>query len=147
MKATTIVIRKGQREKGISRSDFAHFTISGETTAKMDEQNDAGAGGDSSLFDGSAHWWWAMGSGAQIMWGVRCIRRGYAGDMRLMPLKAFGVASLFVGAIATTSVAFLSASGIHTVQDAIDLGECIRTNMGIHPQIPKKQITETDDLS
>lgn len=90
----------------------------------MEEQNDAvgggGGGGESSLFDGSAHWWWAMGSGAQIMWGVRCIRRGYAGDNRLMPVKAFGIASLFVGAIATTSVAFLSASGIHTVSPELN---------------------------
>ncbi|CAF2048830.1 unnamed protein product [Brassica rapa] len=135
----------------------------------MEEQNDAVSRGESSLFDGSAHWWWAMGSGAQIMWGVRCIRRGYAGDNRLMPVKAFGIASLFVGAIATTSVAFLSASGIHTVsprvkslisfslclfqiddeqnttqvQDAIDMGASIRTNLGITPQIPDKQITGT----
>ncbi|VVB06388.1 unnamed protein product [Arabis nemorensis] len=113
----------------------------------MEEQNDAGTG-ESSLFDGSAHWWWAIGSGVQIGWGVRSIRRGYAGDMRLMPLKAFGVASLFVGAIATTSVAFLSATGIHTVQDAIDLGANIRTIIGNPSQLPEKQIiTETDDLS
>ncbi|CAH2063378.1 unnamed protein product [Thlaspi arvense] len=111
----------------------------------MEEQKDGG--GVSSLFDGTAHWWWAIGSGAQIMWGVRCIRRGYAGDMSLMPLKAFGVASLFVGAIATTSVAFLSATGIHSVQDAIEMGANIRTNLGITPQIPEKQITEADDLS
>ncbi|CAN7095527.1 unnamed protein product, partial [Brassica rapa subsp. narinosa] len=128
----------------ISKSDFiSHFTVSEETTTEMEEQNDAVSRGESSLFDGSAHWWWAMGSGAQIMWGVRCIRRGYAGDNRLMPVKAFGIASLFVGAIATTSVAFLSASGIHTVQDAIDMGASIRTNLGITPQIPDKHITGT----
>ncbi|KAL1190923.1 hypothetical protein V5N11_025663 [Cardamine amara subsp. amara] len=112
----------------------------------MEERNDAGAG-ESSMLDGSAHWWWAMGSGAQIMWGVRLIRRGYAGDMRLMPLKAFGVASLFVGALGTSSVALVRATGIHTVQDAIELGANIRTNLGVTPQIPEKKITETDDLS
>ncbi|CAN8254125.1 unnamed protein product [Cochlearia groenlandica] len=115
----------------------------------MEEDNVAGGGGggEKGLFDGSAHWWWSLGSGAQIMWGVRCIRRGYAGNINLMPLKAFGVASLFVGAIATTSVAFLSATGIHTVQDAIDLGDAIRTNIGAPSHLPEKQITETDDLS
>ncbi|CAE6076918.1 unnamed protein product [Arabidopsis arenosa] len=111
----------------------------------MEERNDAGTGaGESSVLDGSAHWWWALGSGAQIMWGVRLIRRGYAGDVRLMPVKAFGVASLFVGSLATSSFAIVRATGIHTVQDAIDLGANIRTNLGVTPQIPDKQITERD---
>ncbi|XP_010469179.1 PREDICTED: uncharacterized protein LOC104749283 [Camelina sativa] len=111
----------------------------------MEERNDDGDGaGERSLLDGSDHWWWALGSGAQIMWGVRLIRRGYAGDIRLMPLKAFGVASLFVGSLATSSVAVVRATGIHTVQDAIDLGASIRTNLGVTPQIPDKPITERD---
>ncbi|KAL9295641.1 hypothetical protein AtEden1_Chr3g0217881 [Arabidopsis thaliana] len=112
----------------------------------MEEQNAGTGAGESSLLDGSGHWWWALGSGAQIMWGVRLIRRGYAGDVRLMPLKAFGVASLFVGSLATSSVALVRATGIHTVQDAIDLGANIRTNLGVTPQIPDKQITGTPFL-
>lgn len=119
-KPATVVNNAARNEE----SEFiSPFTVSEETTTEMEEQNDAvsrGAGGESSLFDGSAHWWWAMGSGAQIMWGVRCIRRGYAGDLRFTPVKAFGIASLFVGAIATTSVAFLSASGIHTVSPMLN---------------------------
>lgn len=61
------------------------------------------------------HWWWVLASGAQLGLGVSSYRRGYAGDSRLMPLKAFVVASLFVGAAASTAVSVLKASGIHKV--------------------------------
>ncbi len=41
--------------------------------------------------------------------------RGFAGDSRLMPFKAFSVASLFVGGAASASYAALQASGIRKV--------------------------------
>ncbi|KAM0027340.1 hypothetical protein Hdeb2414_s0020g00568281 [Helianthus debilis subsp. tardiflorus] len=64
---------------------------------------------------GGGYWWWAGASGVQLAWGIYSFRKGYAGDSRLMPLKAFGVASLFVGATATATVGTLRASGIHSV--------------------------------
>lgn len=63
--------------------------------------------------DGS-HWWWALASAAQLGWGVFSFRTG-AGDTRLMPVKAFGVAALFVGAATSAGVGVLRASGIHKV--------------------------------
>ncbi|CAN1296586.1 hypothetical protein LINPERPRIM_LOCUS23186 [Linum perenne] len=48
-------------------------------------------------------------------WGVFSWRRGYAGDGSLMPLKAFAVASLFVGSAASASFCAIRASGIHKV--------------------------------
>ncbi|KAJ0110430.1 hypothetical protein Patl1_00137 [Pistacia atlantica] len=45
---------------------------------------------------------------------------GYAGDFRLMPVKAFGIA-------ASASIAFLRASGIHKVEDLMEVGANIRT--------------------
>ncbi|XP_010544585.1 PREDICTED: uncharacterized protein LOC104817199 [Tarenaya hassleriana] len=98
----------------------------------MEEQSGAGGGG-------STHWWWVAGSAAQFMWGVRSYRRGYAGDSRLMPVKAFGVASLFVCAFATASVGFLHASGIHKVEDAVEAGANLRTSLGIPSRTPKKE--------
>lgn len=62
-----------------------------------------------------SHWWWALGSATQIGWGISSFLRGYAGDSRLMPFKAFSVASLFVGGAASASIAALQASGIREV--------------------------------
>lgn len=64
---------------------------------------------------GGTHWWWALASAAQLGCGIWSFRKGYAGDSCLMPIKAFGVASLFVGSAASASAAFLQASGIHKV--------------------------------
>ncbi|CAI0442500.1 unnamed protein product [Linum tenue] len=49
--------------------------------------------------------------------GISSLRRGYDGSCGLMPLKAFAVASLFVGSAAAASVSALHASGIHKVPD------------------------------
>ncbi|KAJ6320627.1 hypothetical protein OIU77_010097 [Salix suchowensis] len=87
-------------------------------------------------------WWWAMASMAQLGWGVSAYKRGYAGDSRLMPLKAFAVASLFLGSAASASIASLQASGIHKVQDFVDLGANIRTGIGAPPRVAKEK---TDD--
>ncbi|KAG2672158.1 hypothetical protein I3843_13G026200 [Carya illinoinensis] len=80
------------------------------------------------------HWWWVLASGAQLGLGVSSYRRGYAGDSRLMPLKAFVVASLFVGAAASTAVSVLKASGIHKVEDLLEVGANIRAGLGVRPR-------------
>ncbi|KAI9195720.1 hypothetical protein LWI28_017459 [Acer negundo] len=78
--------------------------------------------------------WWALASTVQLGWGISSLRNGYSGNGSLMPLKAFGVASLFVGSAATASVAFLRASGIHKVEDLIEVGANIRTMLGAPPR-------------
>ncbi|KAL3571794.1 hypothetical protein D5086_025698 [Populus alba] len=88
-------------------------------------------------------WWWAMASMAKLGWGISAYKRGFAGDSRLMPLKAFAVASLFVGSAASASIASLQASGIHKVQDLIELGENIRTGLGVPPRVAKEHIEQT----
>ncbi|KZV49048.1 hypothetical protein F511_10999 [Dorcoceras hygrometricum] len=67
------------------------------------------------------YWWWAAASAAQLGWGIYAFRKGHAGDSRLMPFKAFTVASLFVGASACAAVASLRASGIHSVRTLLGL--------------------------
>ncbi|KAI3681420.1 hypothetical protein L6452_36215 [Arctium lappa] len=92
---------------------------------QMDKGTNNGGGG------GGGYWWWAAASGIQLVWGIYSFRRGYSGDSRLMPLKAFGVASLFVGATATATIGTINASGIHSVQDAVDVGASIRSGLGV----------------
>lgn len=75
--------------------------------SQMESDTDAGVNG--------THWWWTLASTGQLGWGIASFRKGYAGDSRLMPVKAFGVASLFVGSAASASLAFLQASGIRKV--------------------------------
>ncbi|KAA8515871.1 hypothetical protein F0562_019050 [Nyssa sinensis] len=77
------------------------------------------------------YWWWAAASSAQLAWGINFYRKGYAGDSRFMPLKAFAVASLFVGATASAAVGILRASGVHSVEDAKEVGASIRSGLGI----------------
>ncbi|KMS99964.1 hypothetical protein BVRB_1g018060 [Beta vulgaris subsp. vulgaris] len=80
------------------------------------------------------HYWWAIASAAQLGWGIRACKKGYVGNGSLMPLKAFSVASLFVGAAATAAFGALRASGIHTVEDLKEAGANIRTGLGMPPQ-------------
>uniref|UniRef100_A0A803LS55 Uncharacterized protein n=1 Tax=Chenopodium quinoa TaxID=63459 RepID=A0A803LS55_CHEQI len=74
------------------------------------------------------HWWWVIASAAQLGWGIKSYKKGFTGDCRFMPARAFGVASLFVGAAATASVSALSAAGIHNVEDMKEAGANIRTD-------------------
>ncbi|XP_062173836.1 uncharacterized protein LOC133879328 [Alnus glutinosa] len=85
-----------------------------------------------------SHWWWALASVAQLGWGVSSVRRGCAGESRLMPLKAFAVASLFVGAAASASVSALHASGIYKVEDLLEVGANIRSGLGIRARTRKE---------
>ncbi|XAR63244.1 hypothetical protein NMG60_11023119 [Bertholletia excelsa] len=84
------------------------------------------------------HWWWAVASTAQLALGMNSYRKGYSGDSRFMPFKAFAVASLFVGASASAAVASLRASGIHSVEDIKQVGTSIRTGLGIPPRTEDK---------
>ncbi|KAK9266148.1 hypothetical protein L1049_018970 [Liquidambar formosana] len=92
-------------------------------------EENGGGGGNS-----GTHWWWALATTAQLGLAISSFRKGYAGDSRLMPLKAFGVASLFVGAGASATVSVLSAHGIHKVEDVMEVGAGIRTRLGVRPR-------------
>ncbi|KAG9452206.1 hypothetical protein H6P81_005110 [Aristolochia fimbriata] len=76
-------------------------------------------------------WWWAAAS-AQLALGLAAYRRGSGGS--LMPVKAFGVASLFVGAGATALAGVVRVNGIHTVDDLKGMGASIRRGLGIPPR-------------
>ncbi|CAK9319208.1 unnamed protein product [Citrullus colocynthis] len=92
------------------------------------EENGGSDGGS------NAHWWWASAGATQFGWGIASFRRGFIGDSRFMPLKAFAVASLFVGAAASSAIASLKASGIHKVEDMMEVGASIRNGLGIRPR-------------
>ncbi|CAO2828728.1 unnamed protein product [Amaranthus hypochondriacus] len=79
-------------------------------------------------------WIWAGASIAQLGWGIKSYRKGFLGDSKFMPLKAFSVASLFVGAAATASFGVLRACGIHKVEDLIKAGANIRSGLGVPPR-------------
>lgn len=79
----------------------------------MDEKGSRRVEADGNVIPGWS--WWALASCTQFVWGMSSYRKGYAGDSRLMPFKAFAVASLFVGSAASASFAALQASGIHKV--------------------------------
>lgn len=91
-----------------------------ETMDADEDGGDLGGGGSS-----RSHLWWALGGAAQIGWGISSFLRGYAGDSRLMPFKAFYVASLFVGGGASASFAALQASGIRKVGLLLARRPCI----------------------
>ncbi|XP_051129821.1 uncharacterized protein LOC127250535 [Andrographis paniculata] len=80
------------------------------------------------------HWGWAAAGATQFVLGILAFRKGYSGDSNLMPFKAFAVASLFVGAAATSATASLRASGVRSVDDMKALGEDIRSNLGLQPR-------------
>ncbi|XP_057805510.1 uncharacterized protein LOC131020607 [Salvia miltiorrhiza] len=73
------------------------------------------------------YWFWAGASAVQFRWGVAALKRGYAGNGNLMPLKAFAVATLFVGASASAAVATLQLSGIRSVEDLKSVGASIKS--------------------
>ncbi|CAI0442499.1 unnamed protein product [Linum tenue] len=91
-----------------------------------DANQPAAAGGD------EIRWvWWGAGSAMLTGCGISSLRRGYDGSCGLMPLKAFAVASLFVGSAAAASVSALHASGIHKVEDFVQAGANLRARLGI----------------
>ncbi|KAM1262725.1 hypothetical protein ACFX13_028488 [Malus domestica] len=93
-----------------------------------EETPDNGSGGSAGSH---THLWWAGASAAQLGWAVMSSRKGCAGNSFTMPFKAFAVASLYVGSVATAGVAGLHASGIREVEDLVELGANIRTGLGV----------------
>ncbi|KAK9101522.1 hypothetical protein Scep_024952 [Stephania cephalantha] len=84
--------------------------------------------------DSSGYWLWALASSTQLVAGVVSYRRGCSGDSRLMPFKAFVVASLFVGAGATSAAGLLNFFGIQKVEHLKELGANIRNGLGVPPR-------------
>ncbi|CAI9101293.1 OLC1v1038587C3 [Oldenlandia corymbosa var. corymbosa] len=109
------------------------------------EQNE-GMGGGATWWSGGIEeqYYWGAASLAQLGWAISSFRRGYAGDSRLMPIKAFGIASLFLGSVATATMGSLRASGIRSVDDMKALGENIRTSLGARPRSQKEESSGTD---
>ncbi|KAJ8565581.1 hypothetical protein K7X08_008157 [Anisodus acutangulus] len=106
-------------------SSFTRTPAIGHDESAMNENEVNGTSGS------AAHYrWWAAASTGQLVWGIFALRRGYAGECRMMPLKAFAIASLFVGASASASMASIRAYGIHSVEDMKVVGASIRTGLG-----------------
>ncbi|XP_061365030.1 uncharacterized protein LOC133308427 [Gastrolobium bilobum] len=94
--------------------------------------------GGGSVSGGWSQWVWSVSSIAQMGLGIRSYRKGYAGDSGLMPLKAFAVASLFIGSAASASVVLLQANGIHKVEDLLEAGANLRAKLGLPPRTQNK---------
>ncbi|KAK2984494.1 hypothetical protein RJ640_014584 [Escallonia rubra] len=99
------------------------FTPNGHKGYHQMEGNDGDADGGG-RGGGGEEWWWAA-SFAQLAWGIYSFRKGYSGDSRLMPLKAFSVASLFLGSTATAGVGTLRSSGIHSLTALRPISFCL----------------------
>ncbi|XP_006347937.1 uncharacterized protein [Solanum tuberosum] len=119
--------RKAHRIRPKSTTKLLTTTpVIGHDEAEMNQNEENAA------VDGTSRYrWWAVASTGQLLWGIYAYRRGFAGECRMMPLKAFAVASLFVGATASASMASLRACGIHSVEDMKVVGESIRTGLGL----------------
>ncbi|WOH09314.1 hypothetical protein DCAR_0728770 [Daucus carota subsp. sativus] len=89
--------------------------------------------GDESVGAGSWEKWTAA-SVIQLGTGIYSYRKVRSGECRLMPLKAFGIASLFVGAGFTSLFALVTANGIHSVNDFVKVGANIRSSLGARPR-------------
>ncbi|XP_031502796.1 uncharacterized protein LOC116265928 isoform X2 [Nymphaea colorata] len=79
-------------------------------------------------------WWWAVAGSAQLVAGLAAYRRGSGGSSTMMPFKAFGVASLFVGSASCAVAGVVHASGIRQVDDLKRLGQSIRSKLGVPPR-------------
>ncbi|PRQ57285.1 hypothetical protein RchiOBHm_Chr1g0346581 [Rosa chinensis] len=99
--------------------------------AEEEEQQHKENGGNYRTLMPDTHFLWAGASAAQFGWAVVLYRKGSGAHSTSMPFRAFAVASLFVGAGATAAFAGLRASGIHKVEDLIQLGANIRTGLGV----------------
>ncbi|KAM1063689.1 hypothetical protein ACFX15_027305 [Malus domestica] len=97
----------------------------------MQEEEETPENGSRGSGGSHTHLWWAGASAAQLGWAVMSSRKGCAGNSFTMPFKAFAVASLYVGSVATAGIAGLHASGIREVEDLVELGANIRTGLGV----------------
>ncbi|XP_065631641.1 uncharacterized protein LOC112001095 [Quercus suber] len=107
----------------------------------MGENEGGGAGGGGTGTRTYSHIWWALASAAQLGWAISSFKRGHAGDSHFMPFKAFSVASLFVGSTATATVSVFHFSGIHKVEDLLEVGANIRTGLGVRPRARDEEVT------
>ncbi|XP_019459390.1 PREDICTED: uncharacterized protein LOC109359253 isoform X2 [Lupinus angustifolius] len=85
-----------------------------------------------------SEWIWGVATATQFGFGVRSLTKGYSGDNRFMPLKAFAVASLFLGSAASASVLILKYNGIHKVEDLVEAGANLRAKLGIRQRTQNK---------
>ncbi|XP_026424822.1 uncharacterized protein LOC113321147 [Papaver somniferum] len=106
----------------------------------MEEEKklDHGGSGGGGIGEIGGYWWWGLASAAQLAIGIRSYRRGYNGDGTLMPFKAFGVASIFLGSGAAAITGLLNLSGMHKVEDFKRLGANIRGGLGVPPRETQK---------
>ncbi|KAK7293259.1 hypothetical protein RJT34_16122 [Clitoria ternatea] len=98
---------------------------------------------EASMEEGGIQWGWGVASAAQMGLGIRSYAKGYAGDSRFMPFKAFAVASLFLGSAASASVLLLQANGIHTVEDLMVAGANLRAKLGLPPRTQNKNVSDS----
>lgn len=101
----------------------------------LDETGNRGGGGV------AEYWYWGGISSAQLLWAISSFRKGYSGDGRLMPIKAFAVASLFVGAAASASFGCLRSSGIRSVNLCFLLLS-LELSIFIYPEKTKKKFLD-----
>ncbi|XP_047177783.1 uncharacterized protein LOC124844818 isoform X1 [Vigna umbellata] len=102
------------------------------------EMEEITGGGNNS--ETGIQWWWGVAAAAQMGLGMRSYAKGYAGDSRFMPLKAFTVASLFLGSAASASVLLLQSNGINGVEDLMEAGANLRAKLGLPPRTQNKKM-------
>ncbi|KAE9592192.1 hypothetical protein Lalb_Chr19g0126621 [Lupinus albus] len=93
--------------------------------------------------DVMSQWIWGIASATQLGWGIRSLTKGYSGDTRFMPLKAFAVASLFLGSAASSSVLLLKHNGIHKVEDLVEAGANLRAKLGLRQHTQNKNMDDS----
>ncbi|KAL4180138.1 hypothetical protein AMTRI_Chr13g90620 [Amborella trichopoda] len=79
---------------------------------------------------GNGFWYWVAAGSVQAAMGVVAYRRGCG----LMSFKAFGIASLFVGAGASAIGGLLHASGVNEVKDVKEVRQSLRRRLGFPPR-------------
>ncbi|OIW01165.1 hypothetical protein TanjilG_17722 [Lupinus angustifolius] len=92
-----------------------------------------------------SEWIWGVATATQFGFGVRSLTKGYSGDNRFMPLKAFAVASLFLGSAASASVLILKYNGIHKKVEWVERGcsySYVCNEMGFVASIWKMSVDE-----
>ncbi|BAT84714.1 hypothetical protein LR48_Vigan03g169900 [Vigna angularis] len=105
------------------------------------EMEEITGGGNNS--ETGIRWWWGVAAAAQMGLGMRSYAKGYAGDSRFMPLKAFTVASLFLGSAASASVLLLQSNGINGVEDLMEAGANLRAKLGLPPRTQNKKMDDS----
>ncbi|XP_050386750.1 uncharacterized protein LOC126803046 [Argentina anserina] len=95
------------------------------------EQHKGNGGNHCRTLMPDTHFLWAGAGAAQFASAVVLYRKGSGPRSTSMPFRACAIASLIVGAGATAAFAGIRASGIHKVDDLIQLRANIRTGLGV----------------